>query len=376
MRISTLICLTPCLIFSSLVYSQDKIFLSSSVKEGKLLEITAESVEYQPATNKGQILTLPIKDIRIIFNGKGNYLIPSKWKTADTSFGTSMKRFISSDDNKSLPGKDVLYTNDRKKIEGNIAIEDNLFVVLANNQKVSKTSIAAITYANGNTKLYAPVDSVVLVLWIIQENSEPLYSEYPSVPEKKTVVHDDAQSRADSARKRAFEEIAGNISREDFQDRATQKTNKLNEYLKILCSKTATYEKSNEATDQAVNLFVNEDARVVTSSIKTNAVNSYKIRNYLTRVKLFKYDKIEIEWTHVQYVSDLKMGKDGTFSGVVSFEQVFRGYRDNQIVYSDITKKNAIVVLKTYNKNYEGSTRMVWDVLLSDIGVVYTKADE
>ncbi|HWY33380.1 MAG TPA: hypothetical protein VNX68_01960, partial [Nitrosopumilaceae archaeon] len=64
------------------------------------------------------------------------------------------------------------------------------------------------------------------------------------------------------------------------------------------------------------------------------------------------------------------------FYGVVTFEQEFRGYRDNQLVYSDITRKNTNVILKTYNKNYEGTTKTIWDVLLSDIGVVYTKSSD
>jgi len=75
-----------------------------------------------------------------------------------------------------------------------------------------------------------------------------------------------------------------------------------------------------------------------------------------------------------QDVSDLKPGPDGNFYGVVSFEQVFRGYRDGKLVYSDITRKNATVVLKTYQKSVEGTTRSIWDVLLSDVGVISTKS--
>ena len=40
---------------------------------------------------------------------------------------------------------------------------------------------------------------------------------------------------------------------------------------------------------------------------------------------MVQYDNIEIEWTNVQYVRDVKRGVDGNFYGVVSFEQVFRG---------------------------------------------------
>jgi hypothetical protein len=361
---------------SFLLQAQDKIYLNTSIKEGKILKITTENIEYRTTVTKDTVLTVITKDVKIIFNNKGHYLVPSRWNRSDPGFAVRINQFLSEDDLKFSGQKDIIYTNTKTKIEGNIVIEDNFYLVLANDQKISKNTVAAIVYSMGNQKIYGQLDSVAGVLWAIQQNSPiPIYAPAP-LPERKATDAGDTQSRSDSARKIAFDQIAGDISRKEFEQRAIQKTNKLNEYLKILCSKSASYEKSNEATDQAVNLFVNEDAKVVTSSIKTNTVNSYKIRTYLTRVKLFKYDKIEIEWTHVQYVSDLKMGKDGNFYGVVSFEQVFRGYRDNQLIYSDITKKNAVVVLKTYDKNYEGSTKTVWDVLLSDIGVVYTKADE
>jgi hypothetical protein len=358
------------------LYAQDKIYLATDIKQGRILNITSDNIEYRSSTNTNQVLSIAFKSVRILFNAKGDYLIPYKMNISAPGFKHSVDSFTSVADSKMSNPKDVLYTNENTRIEGSIAIEDDFYVLLTNGQKLAKNDICAIIYTTGNIKIYGQLDSVAAVLWTIQQNTKASQniSGIPAQAAPNNTLL--AQAKADSARKLAFEQVAGGISKKDFEDRSILKTNKLNEYLKILCSKTASYEKSNEATDQAVNLFVNEDARVVTSSIKTSTVNSYRIRDYLTRVKLFKYDKIEIEWTHVQYVSDLKMGKDGNFYGVVSFEQVFRGYRDNQLVYSDITKKNAEVVLKTYNKNYEGETKTVWDVLLSDIGVVYTKADE
>ena len=53
---------------------------------------------------------------------------------------------------------------------------------------------------------------------------------------------------------------------------------------------------------------------------------------------------------------------------------MFRGLMDGKVVNEDVTKKTATVVLKAYEKNAEGNTTEMWDVLLSDIGVVYTKS--
>jgi hypothetical protein len=168
--------------------------------------------------------------------------------------------------------------------------------------------------------------------------------------------------------------LLGDVSRKEFEEKAEKKTAQFTDYLKILCDKSAGYEELDKAVNQAVGLFVNEDAVVEVSSNNRNSILRSKIRDYLRKVKQVQYDKIDVKWTHVQYVSDLKPGPDGNLYGTVSFEQEFRGYRDGKMVYSDVTLKHANVVLKTYDKTYEGSTRKVWDVLLSDVGVVATKS--
>ncbi|GGB03673.1 hypothetical protein GCM10011511_28700 [Puia dinghuensis] len=168
--------------------------------------------------------------------------------------------------------------------------------------------------------------------------------------------------------------LLGEVSRKEFEDKAEKKTAQFTDYLKILCDKSASYEQLDKAVAQAITLFVNEDAVVETSSNNRNTILRLRIRDYLKKVKQIQYDKIEIKWTHVQYVGDLKPAPDGNLYGTVSFEQEFRGYRDGKLVYSDVTLKHANVVLKTYKKTYEGSTRKIWDVLLSDIGVEATKS--
>ncbi|HLZ85880.1 MAG TPA: hypothetical protein VKQ52_01515 [Puia sp.] len=179
---------------------------------------------------------------------------------------------------------------------------------------------------------------------------------------------------SDTLTKSRVSALLGSVSRKEFEDKAEKKTVQFTDYLKILCDKKASYEELDKAVEQAITLFVNEDAVVETSSNNRNAVLRLRIRDYLKKVKQVQYDRIEVKWTHVQYVGDLKAGPDGNLYGTVSFEQEFRGYRDGKLVYSDITVKHAIVVLKTFTKTVEGSSRRLWDVLLADIGVVATKS--
>lgn len=381
----------PALFLFLTIQGQDKIYMATDIRQGRITEVNAAVVKYQNPYNTRQTLLMPAREALIVFNHKGDYLIPSKLDPANEISKKLVARFLSADSTLSPEENDQIFTNKKTRINSRIVSEDSHFVYLPDSLKLDKSSIVAIIYKNGQQKIFGNIDSVAAILWAVQQSTltpalpQPVaHQQQPSAGGNAAITTfsppgakgGEASSTADSARERAFAEMAGNISRKEFEDRSVQKTNKLNEYLKILCSKSASAETSNEATDQAINLFVNENAMVETSSIKENIVHHYKIRQYLTKVKLFKYDKIEIEWTHVQYVSDLKLGPDGNYYGVVTFEQLFRGYRDNQLVYSDITRKNANVVLKTYKKNYEGTTKTIWDVLLSDIGVVYTKSSD
>ena len=158
-----------------------------------------------------------------------------------------------------------------------------------------------------------------------------------------------------------------------YAKKALKKVDDLGFMLTIISDKTTDPLEANTAIDNAVKLFIDEDATVQVSNTRdTSYKNNFKIRDYLKRVKALKYDKIEIEWTSIQYVSNLRLGDDGSFHGVISYEQKFRGIRDNKIVYGDMVTKNTLVVVTPQKLELEGQTFMCWDVFLSDIEVVQT----
>ncbi len=160
------------------------------------------------------------------------------------------------------------------------------------------------------------------------------------------------------------------IPREEFLKKTFLKTGLLNSYMAILCDKSQGIEKCYSATEQAVGLFVNEEATVeVISSLRDTIPKKYKIRTYLKRLTLFRYDRVDLVWRNIQYVSNLILNPDGTYRGSVEFEQSFKGYRDGRVMYADVTKKKMEIILKTYKNTVEGKSRITWDVLLSDIGV-------
>ena len=371
-------------LFSSFLYSQDKIYLQNSIIQGKITEISATEIKYLPAEKTGTTLMLPLSKALILINGKGMILVPARQESTPPSMKDLVVGFLSPDTNRIQ--KDQLFTLPRNKTEGTITKEDKNFVYLSDGTKVDKKTLVAIIYRNGQSMIYSPADQAAALFDSFQQESlqsqaalasasttsppSPAITTSP-LPDTTAMAHPPA---ADSAKALNFAALAGDVSKKEFEEKAEKKTTQFTEYLKILCDKTANYEEINKAIGQAVTLFVNEGAMIETSSNNRNTVSRLKIRDYLNKVKRIQYDRIEIEWTHVQYVSDLKPGPDGNFYGVVSFEQEFRGYRDGKLVYSDITRKNATVVLKTYQKSLEGTTKSIWDVLLSDIGVISTKS--
>ena len=157
--------------------------------------------------------------------------------------------------------------------------------------------------------------------------------------------------------------------------KAKKKVDDLGFMLSIISDKTTDPLDANTAIDNAVKLFINEDAIVQVSNVRDTAFRStFKIREYLRRIKLLQFDKVEIEWTSIQYVSNLRLGTDGNYYGVISYEQKFKGIKDGRIVYGDLTKKNVLVIVKSIQIDSGGLTFICWDVFLSDIEVTQTQS--
>jgi hypothetical protein len=356
--------------------AQDKIYFESGSVTCRVLQISTSIVSYTEPGNTANKISVPLDRVAMLFNERGQYLIPKSGERGPDRLLKQIAYFL---DSSQAPIEiDRIFTTDSRKLEGDIISEDRRFIYLGSGQ-VEKRSIAAIIYKNGSHKLMISALKASTILAAFSPERPGTYR----VPTTHTASVIDSSANTAAATKNggsttsitpAFEELAGKVTREEFIDKSKQKTVKLNEYLKLICERSTSYEDMTKAIDQAVNLFVNENAVVETSSLSRNDVRRHKIRNYLSHIKMVRYDKIEIEWTAVQFVSDVKRGPDGNYHGVVSFEQVFRGYRDGQLVYQDITKKHANVVLKAMEQNFQGNTITVWDVLLSDIGVISTRS--
>jgi hypothetical protein len=400
---------------STLLPAQDLICTETEMLQGKVTDLSFSKVTYTPSEDSSKSLQVPMSKVLLLFNAGGAYLVPHRLDSADShARGCLISFFTNADAGRS---KDQVITLKHNVMEVTITREDDEYVYWADDGVMAKKDIAAIIYSNGSPKIFSPMEQAAAALGACHNTllnlgagsemasattDDPPPNTTSSTTNATATTSQGASSTSgtsgatttdtkrhssgnapilaatgdDSAARAKVDSLLGgrHITRQEFADKCEQKTRMFTDYLGILCKRDAPNDELNKATDGAVALFVNEDATVEVSSNNRNNISRWKIRTYLGRLKLVPYDHIEVKWVNVQYVDDLKLGPDGNLHGTVSFEQVFRAYKDNELVYSDVTIKTANILLKMYKFSSEGSTGNNWDVLLSDVGVNATKS--
>lgn len=159
----------------------------------------------------------------------------------------------------------------------------------------------------------------------------------------------------------------------EFEQIALEKAKDLGAYIEIISDRSSASQDVDNSVELAISLFLDEYQTVQVSSVNRSMIQSYRIRKYLGRLRLLPYRKVEIEWFDVHQVSDIKLGTDGRYHGVITVYQRFKGYTGDQIVYEDVTEKNIEVILDKISKNVGGTIVNNWDVFLGDLNVIETK---
>ena len=169
-----------------------------------------------------------------------------------------------------------------------------------------------------------------------------------------------AQDGIDFERKQAIDSLA------------LEKVRDLSKYIKIAGSKETPFSEANRVIDRAEELFMS-DAEIGVSSLSSNQITYYRVRKYLEHLMRLNYDRVEIEWYNIEYVSDHQAQPDGTYVGVITIFQSFRGYdSEGNLAYKDTTKKDITVYVKRKETQIGGRTIGFWDVLLGDMRVKET----
>jgi hypothetical protein len=125
--------------------------------------------------------------------------------------------------------------------------------------------------------------------------------------------------------------------------------------------------------DRAEELFA-PDSEMGVSSLSRTDIAYYKVRKYFERLMALNYDKVQIKWYDIHYISDLELQPDGKYVGVVTIYQSFVGISDDGLNYKDTTKKDITIYVEKKKTQIAGRVIEFWDVLLGDIRVTETTA--
>ena len=350
--------LLACLQLANAQYQDAIYFKNETKKVGLISEVSSEKIAFQE-TPEGKTIKISKSELVLVLFENGSFLtFPSDYKGIEGPI-------------ESRHAEDWLVTKDKKIVPCTIQNSDGSPVLVSamvdtskKDFKVPLDQLLAILYANGKRQLLGTKPLVIAEVLKMKEIIPATI--FLNAFEIKPVV--------DTSKKKKFgpELDLDQASFEQFRQRSLQKTDDLGKYLNLIANKSTESAVANKAVDQAVMLFVNEE-----STVETNKPNGEKdqqpIRNYLNKLKLLKYSKILIEWSNISYVSNLRKGPDGFYYGVISLQQKFSGFIDNKLVYSDVTKKNIEVQLRTYKKEVEGESLELWDVFLNNVGISATR---
>lgn len=160
---------------------------------------------------------------------------------------------------------------------------------------------------------------------------------------------------------------------EAFKKEASKKINALSNYISIIADKSIDQAIRQKSIELAVKLFVDRNQLVQVSSTNRDRVRSFKIGEYLNRLRVLPYSRVEIEWYDITYISDFKYGSDGKYYAVATVFQKFRGYSaEGQLIYEDVTQKDIEISVGKQIKKVGDREYKEWDVLLRQISVLET----
>ncbi len=154
---------------------------------------------------------------------------------------------------------------------------------------------------------------------------------------------------------------------------ALEKVRDLSKYISIIGNKKTQYSEANRVMDRAEELFAPESEMGV-SALNRKEITYYKVRKYFEHLMALNYDRVNIKWYNIHYISDLERQPDGRYVGVVTIYQRFEGESEGGLKYKDTTKKDITIYVERKKTQIQGKIVEFWDVLLGDIRVTETSA--
>jgi len=167
-----------------------------------------------------------------------------------------------------------------------------------------------------------------------------------------------------------------NLSEQDiqvFKEQTKQKVDEFQQYIVTLGSKDEPAEKRNMAEKEALKLFYKGAQMEISMIMPDGAVQKVNrpMEKYLARLKSLPFTKVIIKFYDIAYIRDFTKGPDGKYYSTATIIQEFTGFKDDNIVYTDVTKKDIEIIIDLVEDKFFKEKR--WKIFLGDIKASETK---
>ena len=388
-------------------------YVNGTVEPCVLVDVGSDSVRYHLADQPdGPVHQAARADIALIFKENGEFLLASQ-PEAEWKVGTDPDAHtIVTVDGRLFPADNIqehediiFYQNMIDSSDASVRVAETIAIIYQNGSHkllananevalgldrsvdfVSRSDVAADDAVASTQSIAAPLarkgvddrSTTTDTSSSAEETSAAVARSNPPETEAKSDISDSTTLLANSilkATKEVTKELElNNVEYKEYAAKAVNKAEYLGYYLDLLCDRTLDIYDKDQAIENALKLFVHDSTLVQVSSVTRDQTAAYKIRDYLKRLSLLNYDKVELVWRDVQYVTKFRLASDGNYYGAITVEQLFRGFKDGRPIYEDITRKDVEIVLGNFKREKSGATEYAWDVLLSNIGVEETRA--
>ena len=161
---------------------------------------------------------------------------------------------------------------------------------------------------------------------------------------------------------------------EVFKEQTKQKVEEFQQYIVTLGNKDEPAEKRNMAEKEALKLFYKGAEMEISTILPDGSVHKVNrpMEKYLARLKSLPYTKVVIKFYDIAYIREFTKGPDGKYYSTATIIQEFTGFSDDDIIYTDITKKEIEIIIDIVEDTFFKEKR--WKIFLGDIKAAETKS--
>lgn len=184
-----------------------------------------------------------------------------------------------------------------------------------------------------------------------------------------------AQTKTSVSVKEAELLLEINLSDQDlelFRIQTKQKVEELQQHIATIGDKDVASDKRNLAEREALKLFYSGAQIEISHRDAAGKISkiSRDIKQYLARLKSLPYTRVVIKFYEIAYISEFTRGPDGKYYSVATLLQEFTGFTGDNIVYSDLTKKEVEIIVDLVEDPF--FKEKSWRIFLGDIKAVET----